>query len=62
MYTCYGCQKRLEWDEVSQGMNLPDVTPGPIYYCHTCVPAGSAQELIESTENFLNPPKEKGFN
>jgi len=44
------------------GMNMPNVTPGPVYFCAKCVPIGTSAEIVESLDNFVNPPKERSIN
>jgi hypothetical protein len=41
-------------------MNLPGVTPGPIFFCHECEPPVSAEEAIERIDGFIMPVKEPG--
>jgi hypothetical protein len=47
-------------DSVAQGLayNIPDVTPGPMYYCLECEPIKSADEIIENIKLFMGPSKE----
>ena len=56
--SCFRCGRVIE-GHPSMGMNLPGVTPGPIHFCYECEPPKSAEEIIESIESFLDPPKEK---
>ena len=60
MVNCSGCGKEIDVNRASLGINLPDVTDGPVYFCHDCEPIKSPEEIIESLESFINPPKEKG--
>ena len=62
MIKCYSCKNGLESCEVSMGMNMPNVTPGPVYFCAKCVPIGTSAEIVESLDNFVNPPKERSIN
>lgn len=61
MCSCYLCETSLREQDVSMAMNLPDVTPGPIHFCYDCRPVpDDPQEIIDSIDSFINPPKERG--
>ena len=48
-------------DYIRMGMNLPNITDGPQYFCKKCIPQKSAEELIKLFENFIEPPKEPSY-
>ena len=55
--TCFKCKNKIT--KSSLAMNLPYVTPGPVYYCHSCEPVPSAKKIFEQFDSFLNPPRER---
>lgn len=57
---CFKCGKRISKNGASLGMNLPGVTPGPIYFCHDCEPIKSPEEIVASMDSFLMAPEEPG--
>ncbi len=54
---CQNCGAEIV--EASCGMNIPALTPGPVYWCHDCVPVDDPEEIIKMFESFINPPKEE---
>ncbi len=53
---CSTCGKMLE--SPHSGMNLPDVTDGPQYWCDECTPWKSDEDFIQALESMIVPPKE----
>jgi hypothetical protein len=58
MARCYKCERTLDPRDAGLAMNLPGVTPGPVYFCRECEPPKSEAEIIAQLEGFIEPKRE----
>ena len=57
--TCFECGANIDVNDAGMGMNIPDVTPGPVYWCVRCKPPTDEEGAKNSLSGFIDPPREK---